>query len=160
MLLSRFCATIREIRDFNREKYGTNREIVCINSVPTVYTATVVQDISYVIFPAINSLKSKLSSKDEQGQVLGAVNAVQSLGTGLGPLIFNWVFEISLEHNPAMVWWVGVFFTGMSVLLAAFVPDPRKTHHTEQNVVSLGQKQSKVNAEEDPDSAYSLDDGI
>eukprot|EP01052_Picozoa_sp_SAG31_P042728 SAG31_NODE_6876_length_1863_cov_1.358844_1_plen_319_part_10 len=30
-LLSRFCATIREIRDFNREIYGTNREGVCIN---------------------------------------------------------------------------------------------------------------------------------
>eukprot|EP01052_Picozoa_sp_SAG31_P029011 SAG31_NODE_2849_length_4994_cov_2.114694_1_plen_550_part_00 len=31
-LLSRFCATVREIRDFNREIYGTNRESV------TVYT--------------------------------------------------------------------------------------------------------------------------
>eukprot|EP01052_Picozoa_sp_SAG31_P022486 SAG31_NODE_1790_length_7264_cov_3.356455_4_plen_425_part_00 len=30
-LLSRFCATIREIRDFNREIYGTNRESVCIH---------------------------------------------------------------------------------------------------------------------------------
>eukprot|EP01052_Picozoa_sp_SAG31_P037855 SAG31_NODE_4957_length_2836_cov_2.451023_1_plen_114_part_00 len=30
-LLSRFCATIREIRDFNREIYGTNRESVCID---------------------------------------------------------------------------------------------------------------------------------
>ena len=29
-LLSRFCATIREIRDFNREKYGTNRESVTL----------------------------------------------------------------------------------------------------------------------------------
>eukprot|EP01052_Picozoa_sp_SAG31_P052989 SAG31_NODE_13360_length_874_cov_1.922581_1_plen_192_part_00 len=32
-LLSRFYAAIREIRDFDREKYGTNRESVCINSV-------------------------------------------------------------------------------------------------------------------------------
>eukprot|EP01052_Picozoa_sp_SAG31_P027422 SAG31_NODE_2567_length_5464_cov_2.804660_4_plen_184_part_00 len=32
-LLSRFCATIREIRGFNRETYGTNRESVCINSI-------------------------------------------------------------------------------------------------------------------------------
>eukprot|EP01052_Picozoa_sp_SAG31_P000560 SAG31_NODE_16_length_36206_cov_27.355728_29_plen_221_part_00 len=30
-LLSRFYATIREIRDFDREIYGTNRESVCIN---------------------------------------------------------------------------------------------------------------------------------
>eukprot|EP01052_Picozoa_sp_SAG31_P014155 SAG31_NODE_870_length_11338_cov_14.525047_7_plen_182_part_00 len=30
VLLSRFCATIREIRDFNREKYGTNRESVAL----------------------------------------------------------------------------------------------------------------------------------
>eukprot|EP01052_Picozoa_sp_SAG31_P041758 SAG31_NODE_6420_length_2026_cov_2.119875_2_plen_93_part_00 len=28
LLLSRFCATVREIRDFDREKYGTNRESV------------------------------------------------------------------------------------------------------------------------------------
>eukprot|EP01052_Picozoa_sp_SAG31_P035126 SAG31_NODE_4199_length_3480_cov_4.559302_4_plen_172_part_00 len=30
MLLSRFCATIREIRDFNREIYGANRESVTL----------------------------------------------------------------------------------------------------------------------------------
>eukprot|EP01052_Picozoa_sp_SAG31_P040245 SAG31_NODE_5783_length_2328_cov_3.748543_3_plen_164_part_00 len=30
--LSFFCATVREIRDFNREICGTNRESVCINS--------------------------------------------------------------------------------------------------------------------------------
>eukprot|EP01052_Picozoa_sp_SAG31_P058333 SAG31_NODE_17770_length_658_cov_1.194991_1_plen_207_part_00 len=30
MLLSGFCATTREIRDFNREKYGTNRESVTL----------------------------------------------------------------------------------------------------------------------------------
>eukprot|EP01052_Picozoa_sp_SAG31_P019057 SAG31_NODE_1375_length_8594_cov_2.810477_7_plen_369_part_00 len=34
-LLSRFCATIQEIRDFNREIYSTNRESVCINQVPS-----------------------------------------------------------------------------------------------------------------------------
>eukprot|EP01052_Picozoa_sp_SAG31_P017339 SAG31_NODE_1182_length_9512_cov_3.773611_3_plen_184_part_00 len=32
-LLSRFCATIRGMRDSNREIYGTNRESVCINQV-------------------------------------------------------------------------------------------------------------------------------
>eukprot|EP01052_Picozoa_sp_SAG31_P071109 SAG31_NODE_30015_length_386_cov_1.125436_1_plen_96_part_10 len=30
-LLSRFCATIRETRNFNRETCGTDRESVCIN---------------------------------------------------------------------------------------------------------------------------------
>eukprot|EP01052_Picozoa_sp_SAG31_P023860 SAG31_NODE_1992_length_6709_cov_3.654870_10_plen_167_part_00 len=30
-LLSRVCATMREIRDFNRQIYGTNRESVCVN---------------------------------------------------------------------------------------------------------------------------------
>eukprot|EP01052_Picozoa_sp_SAG31_P033151 SAG31_NODE_3711_length_3960_cov_5.475265_4_plen_136_part_00 len=33
MLLSRFFATIREIRDFNREKYGTNRESVTLQAL-------------------------------------------------------------------------------------------------------------------------------
>eukprot|EP01052_Picozoa_sp_SAG31_P013202 SAG31_NODE_789_length_12087_cov_5.727227_9_plen_178_part_00 len=32
-LLSRFCATIREVRDFNREKYGTNRESVTLQAL-------------------------------------------------------------------------------------------------------------------------------
>eukprot|EP01052_Picozoa_sp_SAG31_P024253 SAG31_NODE_2050_length_6560_cov_2.712119_6_plen_184_part_00 len=36
-LLSRFCATIREIRDFNREIYGTNRDSVTMYQ--TVATA-------------------------------------------------------------------------------------------------------------------------
>ena len=86
-----------------------------------------VQDVSYVIFPAINSLKSTLSSGDEQGQVLGAVNAVQSLGTGLGPFIFNWVFANSLRAgHPSAVWWVGALFTAVSVVLAFLVPDHRR----------------------------------
>eukprot|EP01052_Picozoa_sp_SAG31_P063530 SAG31_NODE_22453_length_525_cov_0.730047_2_plen_73_part_01 len=33
MLLSRFCATIREIRDFHREKYGINRESVTLQDI-------------------------------------------------------------------------------------------------------------------------------
>eukprot|EP01052_Picozoa_sp_SAG31_P001952 SAG31_NODE_65_length_28565_cov_8.402914_33_plen_132_part_00 len=37
MLLSRFCATIREMRDFNREIYGTNRESVCINRLQVAW---------------------------------------------------------------------------------------------------------------------------
>eukprot|EP01052_Picozoa_sp_SAG31_P047477 SAG31_NODE_9520_length_1264_cov_4.414592_1_plen_89_part_01 len=41
LLLSRFCATIREIRDFNREMYGTNRESVCINRANVSAKATV-----------------------------------------------------------------------------------------------------------------------
>eukprot|EP01052_Picozoa_sp_SAG31_P005517 SAG31_NODE_243_length_19342_cov_12.906459_20_plen_419_part_00 len=36
MLLSRFCATIREIRDFDREKYGTNRESVTLQENPAL----------------------------------------------------------------------------------------------------------------------------
>ena len=34
-LLSRFCATIREMRDFNRETYGTNRESVTMYRLDT-----------------------------------------------------------------------------------------------------------------------------
>ena len=41
-----------------------------------VYALTLIQDVSYVIFPAINSLKSTLSGGEEQGQVLGAVSPV------------------------------------------------------------------------------------
>eukprot|EP01052_Picozoa_sp_SAG31_P028982 SAG31_NODE_2843_length_5012_cov_2.267454_4_plen_102_part_00 len=37
MLLSRFRATIREIRDVNREKYGTNRECVALQD-PSIRT--------------------------------------------------------------------------------------------------------------------------
>eukprot|EP01052_Picozoa_sp_SAG31_P034110 SAG31_NODE_3938_length_3735_cov_3.200220_2_plen_181_part_00 len=43
-LLSRFCATIREMRDFNREIYGTDRESVTVCSSPAGFLAGVSAD--------------------------------------------------------------------------------------------------------------------
>ena len=76
---------------------------------------------------AINSLKSQLSSSDEQGQVLGAVSAIQSLGSGSGPFVFSWLFGcMLLVGSPTIVWWVAAALTFLSVILAVTVPNHRK----------------------------------
>ena len=40
----------------------------------------------------ISAIKSMLTGPEEQGQVLGALAGVQSIGMGMGPLFFNVLF--------------------------------------------------------------------
>ena len=93
------------------------------------YVNSLIQDVSNVNYPAISSIKSTLSAGNEQGQILGAISAIQSLASGIGPAIFQGLFSVSLEEGapfrPSFVWWVGIFIMGTAVLLAFTVPDPR-----------------------------------
>eukprot|EP01052_Picozoa_sp_SAG31_P012568 SAG31_NODE_737_length_12474_cov_14.694303_11_plen_114_part_01 len=53
-MLSRFCATIREIRDFNREKYGTNRESVALQVFVAITCTTL--SFAWSIFVLVTSV--------------------------------------------------------------------------------------------------------
>lgn len=44
-------------------------------------------------------LQSMLTGPEEQGQVLGALAGVQSIGFGVGPLFFNVLFSYLLAHS-------------------------------------------------------------
>lgn len=89
--------------------------------------------------PAITAIKSTLAAGNEQGQIIGAISAVQGIAGGLGPAVFNGLYSMSLDDAfkaglplwlatlaaPATVWWTGAALMMASVLLALTVPDPR-----------------------------------
>jgi hypothetical protein len=55
------------------------------------------------------------------------VNAVQSMGSGLGPALFNELFEHALEAgHPRLIWWCGAALVLASLLLACWVPNLRR----------------------------------
>ena len=45
-----------------------------------------------VVYPAVATIKSSKCPPDEQGRVLGALNGIQMLAWGLGPMVFNNLF--------------------------------------------------------------------
>eukprot|EP01043_Picozoa_sp_COSAG02_P034120 COSAG02_NODE_2368_length_9050_cov_27.534689_7_plen_152_part_00 len=79
--------------------------------------------------PAITAIKSTLSAGNEQGQVIGAISAVQAIAQGLGPALFNTLYHVSLEpdnpFDPLFVWWIIVAIEIVAVGSAAMVPDHR-----------------------------------
>ena len=63
-----------------------------------------------------------LTGPEEQGQVLGALAGVQSIGFGVGPLIFNVLFSYLLSHSQEE----GVLPTGSQ---GQSEPEPSWVHH-------------------------------
>ena len=61
-------------------------------AVTMIYIFSAVSSIANVNYPAISAIKSMLTGPEEQGQVLGALAGVQSIGMGMGPLFFNVLF--------------------------------------------------------------------
>ena len=90
------------------------------------YVNSLIQDVSNVNYPAISSIKSTLSVGNEQGQILGAISAIQSMAGGVGPFIFATLYDISLGENapfpPRFIWLVGCFIMAGSVAMAFTVP--------------------------------------
>eukprot|EP01052_Picozoa_sp_SAG31_P024428 SAG31_NODE_2078_length_6499_cov_2.182344_2_plen_583_part_00 len=117
LLLSTSCAQSRYMYLYASET---------IKSPTGAYINSLIQDISNVNYPAISAIKSTLSAGDEQGQILGALSAIQSLAGGLGPFLFSALFTESLKPHapitPAAIWYVGVGIMFFALVLAASVP--------------------------------------
>lgn len=64
--------------------------------------------------PTIKSLMSGRVAEDEQGRLQGASQSLASLAGILGPVFFGWVYGLSLDEAP----WL-VFAIGAAVLLLA-----------------------------------------
>lgn len=47
-----------------------------------------------IVFPCVSALKSLAAGEDKQGQIQGAVSALQSFAMGLGPLVYGTAFSV------------------------------------------------------------------
>jgi len=71
---------------------------VC-KSLPTLIPVFVFRSLSLLVYPTLSALISKQFAPQDQGQVLGALNAVQNLGQFLGPLLFNNLFSFFISSS-------------------------------------------------------------
>jgi DHA1 family tetracycline resistance protein-like MFS transporter len=124
-----------------------------IQTPNAAYLNSLVQDVSRVSYPAISSIKSTLSAGNEQGQILGAISAIQSMASGIGPFVFAGLFEISLEDDapwkPSDVWFVGVAIMACAVLVTFTVPDPRAARVRQERDKQQGHNPLQVQIVED-----------
>ena len=111
-------------------------------SVIPVYVGSVIYAFGSVVYPAVATIKSSKCPPDEQGRVLGALNGIQMLAWGLGPMLFNNLFAWLIDSEAqahfhkrfgfnfpvASVWWVGIFFSVITLALACSIPDPRDVY--------------------------------
>ncbi|KAK3282591.1 hypothetical protein CYMTET_9680 [Cymbomonas tetramitiformis] len=80
--------------------------------------------VSFVIFPAVGTLKANAVGKDEQGQIQGALYGAQSMGQGIGPLLFSGTYQLfttskyGFPHFPAAPFILGTMFATMGFLVA------------------------------------------
>ena len=107
----------------------------------SVYIGSFILAFGAVCFPAIATIKSSKCPPDEQGRVLGALNGIQLMAWGLGPMIFNNIFAWLIDKQAqkaftaavggvytlplTSVWWLGILMSIWAILLAWSIPDPR-----------------------------------
>ena len=95
-----------------------------------------------VVYPAVATIKSSKCPPDEQGRVLGALNGIQMMAWGLGPMVFNNIFawlidepaqarfkhKFGFQFPLTAVWWLGIVFSVITLALAFSIPDPRDVY--------------------------------
>ena len=93
----------------------------------SVYIGSGILAFGAVCYPAIATIKSSKCPPDEQGRVLGALNGMQMMAWGLGPMVFNNIFAwlINKEAMAAFtarfgfalpltsVWWLAGLDEGL-----------------------------------------------
>lgn len=62
--------------------------IALVATKTQVYAAEVVGSLAFLALPTISSLKSNAVGAHEQGALQGALSGVQSLASGIGPIVF------------------------------------------------------------------------
>ena len=99
-----------------------------------VWPAGVVAAASSITYPAVSALVSDAASDDQQGAVQGMITGIRALCTGLGPVVFAMLFQLSdvaLREDgagvssalPGMPFLVGAVCVAAAWLVAWTVPE-------------------------------------
>lgn len=87
--------------------------------------------LSFTVGPALQGMISKSTAADEQGEVMGSLQSISSLGLVLMTLLGSWILA-RVSHLPPADWRIGTTFflcAGMQLVAIAVAMRFFKTHH-------------------------------
>ncbi|GLC40908.1 hypothetical protein PLESTM_001124900 [Pleodorina starrii] len=122
-------------------------ECLALAAAPTKaagLAAVSIGSLASVCWPALTALQTAGVNPAQQGAVFGALQAISSMASGLGPLLFAAVFrsvtrsDSSLPPMPELVWYMAAVMTAAAIALTLSLPDHP---HAEQQQPQQQQQQ-------------------
>jgi Na+/melibiose symporter-like transporter len=111
--------------------YGVARDKSCI------YVAFSLSQLTKTNFPILSSLASKGASPNEQGQVQGALFALNALGSAIGPLSMQFIYERTKDNlGPGTMFLFASFLYFVGTVAVSFIPVEKETSSTSSEVDS------------------------
>ena len=87
--------------------------------------AVALGSLSSVTFPTISGIKANNSSSQEQGAVQGALYGARALASGLGPLLFGFIFRLFVDEHPGLPFLLGSVLLMGAALIAWTLDEER-----------------------------------
>ncbi len=81
-------------------------------------------NLTSIAWPATQSIMSRATAANEQGQLQGAINSLRGIAGVLGPSLFTWIFARAIStgsgaHLPGLPYYAAAALMACSVLLGA-----------------------------------------
>ncbi|GIL87039.1 hypothetical protein Vretifemale_15204, partial [Volvox reticuliferus] len=124
-------------------------ECVALAAAPTKaagLAAVSIGSLASVCWPALTALQTAGVDPTQQGAVFGALQAISSMASGLGPLVFAAVFrqvtrsDSGLAPMPGVVWYLAAAMTAVAIGLALSLPEQPQHVQQHQHQHPFGQE--------------------
>ncbi|KAF9202839.1 lysophospholipid acyltransferase [Haplosporangium sp. Z 27] len=95
------------------------------------YLGGVTGAVGSLFFPAIRGILSQAVASELLGKTLGTVAIFESVSSAFSPLLFAWIYGISLESHPSAMFYFAtiVALSSAGLALAVLVAHRRDLHH-------------------------------
>jgi DHA1 family tetracycline resistance protein-like MFS transporter len=120
-----------------------------------IYVALCFSQLTKTNYPVLSSLASQGASANEQGQVQGALFALNALGAAIGPLLMQFIYNRTKDNlGPGTMFLFASFFYFLGTVAVSFIP-------VQKEVVESSEGDSECPSENEleepllPDSAAS-----
>jgi DHA1 family tetracycline resistance protein-like MFS transporter len=110
-----------------------------------IYLALCLAQLTKTNYPVLSSLASKGASANEQGQVQGALSALNALSAAIGPLSMQFIYNRTKDNlGPGTMFLFASFLYFVGTVVVSFIPAEKET-----STVSEGDaEQTQDNLEE------------
>ncbi len=100
------------------------------NTKELIFIAIIISSFTGMSFPTISAIKSNIAEQSEQGRIQGALFALSSLASAIGPAVLSATYQKSKNTNlPGSFFLVSTFFYFIAVSFACALPK-EKTNTT------------------------------